>query len=436
MRQSLLPKVVFACSGLVAASVAVGQEGESIDVALARQYFEEARALSERDGGALWGKELYGPMMFADRATRLIVANRADSGGRLQAEGNVFVGVLPPEVNIANTALSFGGMKWTMVVWPLPSDRLARGLLMMHELWHRIQDDIGFPSTGPANAHLDSVEGRTWMRLEWAALRKAVQSQGDIRRNAIEDALVFRGRRRAIFPSAGSEEQALEMHEGLANFTGAALAGRDVSERATCALRELDAGEAKPTYVRSFAYSSGPVYGLLLDALAPGWRKGLTPKNDLGELLGSVVGFKTPTDVEAGAARRSSAYGDRIVREETERESKRREKTDAARAKFVEGPTLRLPLVAMKISFDPDNLIPLADAGTVYPTARIVDSWGVLTVTDGALIDKNWSSVTVAAPADPTLRPLTGSGWSLELAQGWMAVPSIRANSYELRRAP
>ncbi|MFH1110738.1 MAG: trypsin-like serine protease [Planctomycetota bacterium] len=407
-----------------------------IDFSLARRYFDEAKAISDRDNGKLWGKPLFGPMMFADSATRTIVADRADNEGKLRPAGDVFVGTLPTEYNMANTAFTWAGVKWTMVLWPPPADPLDRGMLLIHELWHRIQDDLGFASTGPANAHLDSREGRTWLRLEWAALRKALQSKGPDRKSAIHDALKFRVARRSLFPDAAKEEQRLEMHEGLANYTGAALAGADESQRVTSALGAIDAGEKKPTFVRSFAYASGPAYGVLLDLTAPGWRKGLTPKNDLGDLLSQAVGFTASGDSVSAARQRSASYGDSIITEETERDRKRQERSAAAKAKLVDGPVLRLPFQKMSIELNPDEVVPLDEFGTVYPTARIVDAWGVLAVTDGALIDKNWSGVTVAAPKDATGAPHSGPGWTLELSGGWSVIAATRPGDFELQRKP
>ncbi len=406
--------------------------GEPIDLQLARRYFDEAKALSERDGGRLWGKGLYGPLMFADPTTRTLVADRADPEGKLRADGGVFVGTLPADQNIANTSFTWSGVKWTMVVWPPPGDALDRGMLLMHELWHRVQDDIGFPSTGPSNAHLDSHDGRVWIRLEWSALRKAVQSKEAVRRAAIGDALTFRAYRRTLFSQATDEERSLEMHEGLANYTGAALAGADEAERVACAVRALESGESKPTYVRSFAYASGPVYGLLLDALAPNWRHGLSPKQDLGELLSKAIGFASSTDLATAAKQRSTGYDNRVFFEEAAREQKRQERFAAMKSKLVDGPVFRLPFRQMKIQLNPDEVVALGELGTVYPTARIVDAWGVLSVTDGALIDKNWLGVTVAAPPDSTARPLSGPGWTLELGGGWIVAPGPRAGDFQL----
>ena len=112
-----------------------------------------------------------------------------------------------------------------MVIWPLPSDANVRGVLLMHESWHRIQDRVGFPGSAPKNEHLDTPEGRYWLQLEWRALAAALERDGEGRRRAIEDALVFRARRRQVFPAAAKQERLLEMHEGAAEYTGVKLCG-------------------------------------------------------------------------------------------------------------------------------------------------------------------------------------------------------------------
>lgn len=174
----------------------VPAQSSPIDIALASQYFQEARTLCSRDNGKLWGVSLCAPILFVDRKTRTIVANQADREGVLIKDGNVFVGKLPAKVNIANTAIEWAGVKWTMIIFPLPEDKYRRANLMAHEMWHRIQDEIGFPSSGAANNHLDSRDGRVWLQLEWRALASALSSRGRQRRQAIADALLFRAYRK------------------------------------------------------------------------------------------------------------------------------------------------------------------------------------------------------------------------------------------------
>lgn len=389
--------------------------------------FRDARAVCDRDQGRLWGRDLCGPMLVVDRESRAVVSNQAGTSGALAADGAVWRGVLPPEVIIANTATDWDGVRWTMVMTPLPSGEAERRSLATHENWHRIQTELGLPMGSPTPAHLATADGRIAMRLEWRALAMALTADSeDSARSAARDALAFRAARRALAGASGAgEERALEMNEGLAEYTAVRLTAADPAAAAARALGGAEAGES---YSRSFAYASGPAYGLLLDRFGGDWRKGLTADSDLGVLLAAAVGGPSPGDVAA----LGGPYGAEAVISAEREEARARAEADARWiARLVDGPILRLPFVSMQIGFDPNIVAPLPPHGTVYPTLTVTDAWGVLKVTGGALIDGNWQGATVPAPAPGQT---SGDGWSLDLAPGWRIVPGARAGDYVIRR--
>jgi hypothetical protein len=418
---------------LACASAAFAQE-PIIDRALAEQYFGEARALWRQDGGKLWGVSLESPLIFADRRTRQVVASHADNEGRLKADGNLFAGRLTDNVNVANYSLTWAGVKWTMVVWPLPKDKAERAALMMHESWHRVQAEVGLPPTGPANVHLDALEGRYWLQLEWRALAEALQGQGDKRKQAVVNALIFRARRRGLFKNAAEEERLLEMHEGLAEYTGVRLAGLSEAERLAYVVKKLEQRPAEmPTFVRSFAYLSGPAYGLLLDAANPDWRKKLKKEDDLGMLLRNAMDLLFPDLNEAQLTNRVNKYqGERLRASEEKRDGEVRKRIAAFRERLVDGPRLIIPLQKMQMSFDPNAVQPIEGVGTAYPTLRLVDAWGTLTVTSGALIAADFTKAYVAAPKDPKARPIKEPDWELRLNDGWKVEPGERQGDFKL----
>jgi hypothetical protein len=63
----------------------------------------------------------------------------------------------------------------------------------------------------------------------------------------------------------------------------------------------------------------------------------------------------------------------------------------------------------------------------------LTDTWGMLTVTDGALLKGDWSEVRVVAPKDVTTRLIKGDGWTLELKTGWSLQPGKRSEDYMLK---
>ncbi len=164
---------------------------------LAQRYFEEATKLCERDAGRLWGVSLCGPMVIVDQAT----GTRATSQPEPEGQPPRFPGT-------ADGPVSWGGLRW--FAYPLymlaDTDADVRQQVMLHGLFHRIQPELGFITDDGLNEHLDTLEGRVWMQLEWRALRRAVESSGSDRVEAIADALGFRRERRARFPGAADNE--------------------------------------------------------------------------------------------------------------------------------------------------------------------------------------------------------------------------------------
>ncbi len=440
-KQILISCCNLACCLGVLYPVHSSAQSTAIDTSFAHQYFREAQRYSDQDGGKLWGKPLYGPMLFVDPATHSVVANQKDLQGILGKKDEVYVGQLPNKQPVANFATTWAGIKWTMIVWPLiPKDDFQRVGLMLHESFHRIQSDLGFAASNPSNDHLDSRDGRIWLQLEWSALRKALTSEGAARRQAVEDALSFRNHRRALFPNSESSERALEMNEGLAQYTGYKLSAGSDTELLDRFAKQIDEAAKRPTFVRSFAYVSGPAYGVLLDASGAKWRQGLTDSDDLGALLQTSMEIKLSVDLKSRAETQAEKYGRAALEAmENERELARRKRMAEYKARLVDGHTLLIPLTDKgNFSFDPNNLMPLDSNGTVYPTATIKDDWGNLEVSNGALLIREGGRVRkifVSIPSDVKARPLKGDGWTLELTAGWSLTPGQREGDFVLTSA-
>ncbi|MGA7833404.1 MAG: hypothetical protein WCA21_20820 [Terracidiphilus sp.] len=415
--------------------IAFAQMPQAIPSETARTYYAEAHALCEADHGDLWGISLCGPMMFVDPKSHFIVANQADANGALKASDGVFTGSLPAVLNVTNSPFEWSGVRWTMMVWPLPLEEGQRKTLMAHELFHRIQPRLDLPTPrGGENAQLDSLEGRYTLQLELRALTRALKAASDEeRRKAATDAILFRAERYQIFPDAAAQEQALEWNEGLAEFTGIRVGNPIPEQRIDETLGDISRLGNAPTFVRSFPYMTGPAYGLLLDRYAPGWHRKLKIGDGYDTLLATALHYQLPANLQQAAEDQAAFYdGAALRKSETERDQKRRQILAQNRAKFVDGPTLTLPFRKMQIQFDPRNLQPLEKAGTVYPTMRINDVWGVLEASNGALMKSDWSAVIVVAPATTEGGSLKSDGWTLELKPGWKIVPGARKGDYIL----
>lgn len=434
-----MSRVALGLTCVAASALAAGEASvAAINLDAARKQFRAAQEICARDGGKFWGVSLCGPIMLVDPQTRTVVANQRDGEGVLRPERGVFTGSLPNSVNISNTPTQWAGKLWTQLIWPLPEDLGRRDTMLAHELFHRVQSRTPIPlQSEVANDHLDTLQGRYFMQLEWRALAAALRCPAPAAcRQAVTDVLLFRAARYAAFPSAAAQEAPLELNEGVAEYTGVSLGNTTRERRVQAALYDLSAHVRDQTFVRSFAYATGPAYGLLLDRYMPDWKQHLRNAPPLSDLLQKAAEITLPPSVNSAAAERALAYQGAALRVvEEEREKKRQQTLVANRARFVDGPVLVIPLHHTNIQFNPQNLQPLEKFGTVYPTMRISSDWGVLEVRNGALLKPDWSAVSIVAPTTSG-STLKGDGWTLELKPNWNVVPAGRRGDFTLQGPP
>jgi hypothetical protein len=411
---------------------------ESIPTDAAEKAFAVARQINADDGGRLWGVPVCGPLILADPQTRDVVANQADREGKLTQKGSVWVGKLPDDLTPANSAAEWAGVRWTMLMWPIPTEPRDRRRLLAHECFHRVQNDLKLPATDANNGHLDSKDGRIWIQLEGRALERALCERGAARVQAVRDALAFRGFRRALIEQAATRENALEMNEGLAEYTGYRLASSSAADRRAGVIANLHDGPHKQTFVRSFAYVSGPAYGVLLDESGLPWRGKLQPDSDIGALLAKAYGLRTLQRTQPDATAAAKEYqGEELMAVEEDREIGRQARIADIRKRFVEGSVLLLPPFSkFSYGFDPNNVVSLDEDAAFYPWVRVTDEWGVLEARGGLLVRGNGQIVKVVVPAanvaDGT--SVTGNDWKLDLAPGWKIVPAERSGDQTVKK--
>ncbi len=161
---------------------------------------------------------------------------------------------------------------------------------------------------------------------------------------------------------------------------------------------------------------------------APGWRARIAQLASLSDALAAAVDAPPPD-----ADRAAASYGGPALRAA---EDARAAERDAAvrryRERLVDGPVVTLRLFHVHIEFDPNTVQPIGAPGSVYPTLRVVDDWGVLEVTGGALLNTDWTAVVIPAPASASAGIATDDGWKLTLAPGWRLEPDERPDDLRL----
>ena len=397
--------------------------------------FSEIKAATKKNI-SLWDKDLYGAMFLVDPQTRQIFANEPDTAGFLKLDGSIYTGILPENISFSNTAINWNGKSWAMIKLPLPENKYERIDLLAHELFHKAQPSLGFTLYNPDNTHLDLKDGRIYLRLELEALKKAIQSTVEKEKQQhLTNALIFRKYRNSLYPETDVIENSLELNEGIATFTGLIISGRNEKQSKELIVNGINSFYNYPTFVRSFAYHTTPVYGYLLYCKNKNWNKNITKTTNLTDFFIKAFNIIIPTDLTKTVEIISEDYnGKTIIKEETEREENNRKIISEFKHKFIEMPHFELRFEEMNISFDPTNIMALEDKGTVYPNIRITDQWGILTVENGALMSPNWDKITITNPIRTDDKKIIGDGWTLELADGYTVEKEKASENYKLTK--
>jgi len=138
----------------------------SCDSASDDQVFDRVEKLCNKDGGKIWGINIYSPIIGID-SLRNIISNVQDAPA-----------LYPSDMPVANSITEIDGKRWTMVSWPLSGDVQSQNELLIHEMFHYRQPELGLlPTLPPNNAHLSNRVARTLIKLEWNALKSALSSK-------------------------------------------------------------------------------------------------------------------------------------------------------------------------------------------------------------------------------------------------------------------
>jgi hypothetical protein len=402
-----------------------------VDQQRAREFFKEAQALCERDGGRLWGVSICAPMVIGDARTQTFATSQPPPDTPR-----------PALIGLVNGPIQWGDTMWAAITWDTIANwpTRTRGEAFLHESFHIVQLSKGIaapdrarlgPNIRTENDHLDAVDGRYWLRLEWRALARALRESGEPRAQAVREALAFRQARHTRYPDHVVSEYALDVNEGLASYTQTVLAapsGADAIARALELLAEAEGGES---FVRTFSYTSGPAYGLLLDAASPGWPRRMRVSDEPAALLTRALGIQPVADATAAAAR----YGGAELRAaEEQREQRRQARIAELRRQFVDGPVLVMPGGGGGMS-DSRGAVVIPDVGTVYfGTYRMTGAWGALEADQGVLVSSDGRVRRLPAPVRRDDTTIAGDGWTFTAAPGWVVREGPRRGDYEVVR--
>jgi hypothetical protein len=430
---------LFSCKGV--------KNDSSFTPGIASAYFKDVEQICNRDSGKLWGKNLYGPLMLVERGTRRIIANQPDNEGLLKSNEGIFTGIYPKELILRNGPVKFGGKQFAMTTLPplpapvtpvLEDDKYRTETRAIHSLFHRFQENEGITASIFNVNNMDEKEARLWIKLEWKALRKAIDSDGEKRLLAIRDALIFRGSNREQYQKYVNDENRFETFEGLATFTYTMLCTNSPEEFKTRLFENLDRTYNMDSFSRSYGSIEGALYTTLL------YQKGFDIKQikgdnfDFGIAVKNLYNIELPTICRDVGGSLAVTYDmEAILKEETVRDNRIKESVLNQASIFTEKPVVFLELESPSFDFEPEDIHSLDSLGTLYNTIRVSDNWGKLTVEKGGcLVSNNLKFIRITAKSFKAEKNhISGDGWHMILNNDWELVP-VDQNYFVKRLIP
>jgi hypothetical protein len=393
-----------------------------VDQQRAQEYFKEAQALCERDGGRLWGVSICAPMVIGDARTQTVATSQPPPDAPR-----------PRLIGLVNGPIQWVDTMWAAVSWDTIANWPARtrGELLLHESSHIVQPKLVPNGPAGANEHLDAVDGRYWLRLEWRAFARALRERGDLRTHAVRDALAFRQARHTRYPDKVESERVLYILEGLASYTQTVLVAPSHTDAIARGLELLAGAEDGESFVRTFTYTSGPAYGLLLDAASPGWPRTVRGSDDPPAMLMRALRVQPVADAAAAAARYRGAE---IRAAEEKRDQQRQARIAELRQRFVDGPVFVMPCGGSGLTNSLGAVV-IPGAGTVYfHSYRMAGACGTLEAENGVLEASDGRSRRLPAPVRGDGATISGDGWTFKAGAGWVIREGARRGDFEVVR--
>jgi len=401
-------------------------------------YFSQVEEICNLDNGALWGENLYGPIMIVDYDSRRVFANFPDDEGILKSKEGIYTGTYPKEEVISNYAVEFGNTLFAMA--PLPREENPNRIITrcLHGLFHCFQIRNDLNRADYNTSHMDEKTARLYLKLEWKALERAINTPGSARVNAIRDALVFRTARREMYPDFIEDENIFEFHEGLATFTYYLLGSEDYDDYTRNIMDNLHRLYSVRSFSRTFGFTSGSLYAYLLNESGFDFKTLKSPDIDLGELSREIYDISLPEISRDVAGSLALNYDlDVIQAEEKERDESRNDRFRRRIAQYTERPVVYLELESPNFSFEPEDIDPVDSLGVIYQSLRVSDNWGKISIDEGGcLVSNNLKFMRVPAREIKTDRNhISGDGWELILDSNWEMV-KVDENFYIQKLIP
>lgn len=393
----------------------------------AKYYFDKVETVcfKESDADQLWGRNIYGPLMFVNREQRMVYSNVPDRDGNLKKKEGFYTSIYPRDLIINRDSLTFGGTNYALAALPPNEDEFTIMERGIRSLYYFHQHFFGYKPMPYNTPNMDEENARLWIKLEWRALKKAIQSEGYEKNVALRDALIFRGSNHELYTKYMNDEIIYENFEGLALFTSYLYVTSSEEELVARLLQTLDETYAFSSYARTY----GPIHGALYAWLA--YEKGFdftsikSANTDLGEIVRELYNIRLPEYCRDVAGSIALNYGLSTVQaEEDARNLEINNQIKKQTNLFTEKPVVSIDLISPYFDYEPLDIVPVVSLGTIYNKLNVSDNWGKLMVDrGGCLVSGNFKNLKLPAGNVKIDRfHIFGEGWNLTLNSDWEVV--------------
>ena len=396
----------------------------------------KAKEILLAENGKLWGENIWSDDILVLGFDNTIYTTKPLQNSKTN-DGIIYYKKIPENtLGFSNAAQKFNGKEYAVVLTNYLDDNSAT---IIHELFHVLQNKHISLNGNPIQ-YLDNYDAREWLRLEYQALKNALDAinhnkeKSEIEKH-ITDAVLFRKIRQSKYKEFLKKEIEIETAEGLANYTGFILS--TYTNKYTKAISEINQREQAQTYTRPFPYSTGPAYGLIFDYLKINWRIGLdTTYNFLNIYETKYLKKEIQINDEIVKLAQQRNNYQEIHQQELDRKVKNDKIIDYYSNAFIQNPTLSVKLVDDLYGrvFDMNGTIILKDKGIVYSMIKGIDNskknFGDFSTTkgkeklglSGVLYSFDGTVFTFPKPIKIESNRITGKYYEIELNEGWEVV--------------
>lgn len=396
----------------------------------------KAKEILFAENGKLWGENIWSDDILILGFDNTIYSLKPLSNGKTSDSIIFYKNISENTLGFSCASQKYNGKDYAVVLTNYLDNNSAT---IIHELFHILQYKH-ISLNGNPIIYLDNYDAREWLRLEYQALKNALNSidkqasKSEVEK-FINDAFIFRKIRQTKYKEFLQKEIEIETSEGLANYTGFILS--TYTNKYKKAISEINEREQAQTYTRPFPYATGPAYGLIFDYLKMNWRMGLDTTYNFLEIYETRhLNKKIETSKYAiRSALKRNNYKE-IHKQETERKIENEENINYYADIFITKPTLTVKLADSLYgrTFDMDGTIILKDRGIVYSMIKGVDgsknNFGNFSTisgkeklgVSGILYSFDGIKFTFPLPTEIKEHNIIGKYYEIELNKGWEVI--------------